>query len=342
MRLGLQKLREALGRQRSGVGVSDAYGQQREARPRLRTERPRAVPDLAPARTTTSTRRPRRRTRWAPSTGPERDLVEFHVRFCQRCAATVERDLRTTGMLPFVVAPMAPPPDVKAALFARIGHAERALAAPVSAPSERPALRSMPTLPSSHPVAPLAAAGPVVAASASSGRSLGWIGSVLSVPLLVALVATGFWGRPVAGPARLSGVSDERSGSAGRQLRLEYVDPDGAGDGDSPGGRPIAAGGQRAGRYPRSRPQLQHRRRRLRLWGWDGNGNYGPIGDLDLEVGTDGTGKAEFHLDQPFSSYEAVQIVPEAVDGEPRQDDVVLQFGNAQLGSTGSGLAPTP
>ncbi len=322
--------------------MSDAYGQQREARPRLRTERPRAVPDLAPSADNHLDEETSAAYALGALDGPERDLVEFHVRFCQRCSATVERDLRTTGMLPFVVAPMAPPPDVKAALFARIGHAERTLAAPVSAPFERPALRSMPTLPSSHPVAPLAAAGPVVAAPASSGRSLGWIGSVLSVPLLVALVATGFWGvqlqdqlatqgsRMSALEAQVANFGSSTSIPMAPGMAIPQAE-----------GRLLLGANEQAGILEvdlNSNTAAGD----YALWGWDGNGNYGPIGDIDLEVGTDGTGKAEFNLDQPFSSYEAVQIVPKAVDGEPQQDDVVLQFGNAQLGSTGSGLAPTP
>lgn len=323
--------------------MSDASGQQRESRPRLRPARPEAPSNLAPGADDHLDEETSAAFALGALDGLERDLVEFHIRFCQRCAAIAERDLQTTGFLPFVVAPAVPPLDVKAALFARIGHTQRltvSVAPPVAeAPS---ALRSL-TLPASHPISRAAApAAPVVAAAAVPGRSFGRVGSVLSVPLLVALVATGFWGFQL----------QDRLATQGSRVNALEAQVANFGSGTSipmsPGvavpqaeGRLLLGANEQAGILEVDL-NSDTAAGDYELWGWDENGNYGPI--TDLQVGADGKGKAQFNLDQPFSTYDSIQIVPKAtaLDGEARQDAVVLQLGNAQMGSTGSALAPMP
>lgn len=320
--------------------MSDAFGQQREVRSRVRSSRPKAAPNLVPGADDHLDEETSAAFALGALDGPERDLVEFHIRFCRRCAATVERDLRTTGMLPYLATPAVPPPDVKAALFARIGHTQRAMlaAAPVDV---APSARQLPTLPASTLLPPIASpTSQTGGVPAASGRSFGWIGSVLSVPLLLALVATGFWGVQLrdqldAQGSRMSSLEAQLANfGSGTTFQM------------SPGlavpqaeGRLLLGANEQAGILEVDL-NSDAAAGEYEVWGWDGNGNYGPI--TDLKVGTDGTGKAQFSLDQPFSAYESVQIVSKGLDGEAQEDDVVLQLGNAQLGSTGSALAPMP
>ncbi len=59
----------------------------------------------------------------------ERLAVERHAGYCPACARQLADMRRTTTMLPFAVAPAAPSPDVKAALFARIAQSTAPVAA---------------------------------------------------------------------------------------------------------------------------------------------------------------------------------------------------------------------
>jgi hypothetical protein len=52
----------------------------------------------------------------------ERLAVERHAGYCPRCARLLAETRRTAAMLPFVAAPAAPSPDVKATLFSRIAQ----------------------------------------------------------------------------------------------------------------------------------------------------------------------------------------------------------------------------
>jgi hypothetical protein len=76
------------------------------------------------------------------------------------------------------------------------------------------------------------------------------------------------------------------------------------------------------------------------ILGWDENGNYGPIGEI--QVKPDGTGRTELKLDQKYSAYESVRIVPKSLDGHNIDDGTVLQFVNPDMGSTGTGAATMP
>ncbi len=323
--------------------MSDASGQQREFRPRLRPARPEAPSNLAPGADDHLDEETSAAFALGALDGLERDLVEFHIRFCQRCAAIAERDLQTTGFLPFVVAPAVPPLDVKAALFARIGHTQRLTVSVAPPVAEAPSVLRSLTLPASYPVAPGAGtAAPVAAAAAVPGRSFGRVGSVLSVPLLVALVATGFWGFQL----------QDRLATQGSRVNALEAQVANFGAGETIQFQPGTGMPQAQGQLLLGANELagmldvdlnsDAAAGTYEVWGVDESGNLGPI--TELQVGDDGKGQAQFTLDQPYSTYESVQIVPKAtaLDGEARQDAVVLQLGNQQMGSTGSALAPMP
>src|SRR4051794_16865684 len=101
-------------------------------------------------------------------------------------------------MLPFVVPLQKPPIDSKVALFARVAHSQRAVAAS-TLPLHGDDTWRTPTLPSSAGISlPHANSGSSSSSKASGstsrGSRTGWLVSIMSVPLLIALVATGFWG----------------------------------------------------------------------------------------------------------------------------------------------------
>jgi len=95
--------------------VSDLYGHQREVRSRTRSGmEPVRTPDLS-AGSDEHVEDLAAAYALDALEPDERERVEFHIRFCPRCAAAVDRDLRTTGMLPFIVAgTVTPPADLKA------------------------------------------------------------------------------------------------------------------------------------------------------------------------------------------------------------------------------------
>ncbi len=319
--------------------MSDLYGQQREARTRLRSSRPGAAPNAAPGADDHLDEDSSAAFALGALDGPERDLVEFHVRFCQRCAAMVERDVRTTAMLPFLVAPVVPPLDAKVALFARIGHTERARAVSALPVVDGIAgLRPL-TLPASYPVAPFAPTAPLGSPPSTAARRFGWVGSALSVPLLVALVATGFWGvqlRDQLGTqgSRMSAleaqVANFGSGATTYQLSPGLAMP-------MAEGQLVLGADEKAGLLQVDlNSQTAAGDFQLMVMK---DGLLVPV--ADLTVGADGKGQAQVRLDQPFDSYESVQIVPKASSDQAGSDQVVLQEA-AGLGSTGSALAPMP
>ncbi|MCC6314879.1 MAG: zf-HC2 domain-containing protein [Thermomicrobiales bacterium] len=274
--------------------------------------------------------------------GAERDLVEFHIRFCPRCAAAVERDLRATSMLPFMVVGRAvPAPDVKAALFARIAHTERVASAARLPAAESHAIPPTLTLPSSIPtIAPAAAVPPpVVAVDARGGRSWGWMASALSVPLLIALVATGAWGMQMrdqltAQGSRVSSleaqVANFGSGTSTYQLSPGMAMPQAE-------GKIVLGADERAGMLQVDLNSDTSAGSYELLVNSDGN--LMPAGEV--MIGPDGRGQTQFKLDQPFSAYESIEIKPKLRDGKT-VDAAVLRGENGGLGSTGSELDMLP
>lgn len=320
--------------------MSDAFGQARTARPRQRGGRPVVPPPLAPAADEHLDEDLGAAFALGALEPAEREQVAFHLRFCPRCAGLVARDLRAVGMLPFAASPALPAPDVKAALFARIAHSQRAAAAaslPVALP--RAVTRDL-TLPASRPSPAGEAPTPAVPPTGRPARSWSRLGGALSVPLLVALIATGLWGMQLR-----EQVSDQASRVASLEAQVANFGSAATTIQLSPGAAmPMAAGkvvvgaDERAG-FVQVDLNSDASAGAYELWAVQ-DGELGPV--AELQVGTDGRGQAEFRLDQPFSEYESVQVLPKSVNGRATPDGVVLRQELSGLGSIGSELESIP
>ncbi|MCA9863920.1 MAG: zf-HC2 domain-containing protein, partial [Thermomicrobiales bacterium] len=145
----------------------------------------------------------------------ERAAVDAHIRACPACEQVVEDALATAGMLVYMAPQMQPSVASKAALFARVAHAQRAAVATPLPMTSMEAFRT-PTLPASTPqndlVLPTGAGGAVAAAQPKPSRT-GWLISAISAPLLIALVVTGMWGLQLRDQlsAQSSAVADLQS-----------------------------------------------------------------------------------------------------------------------------------
>lgn len=271
----------------------------------------------------------------------EAAAVDAHARGCRQCERALTEAQRTAGMLSFVVPLHVPPPDSKAALFARVAHARKAAAAD-ALPTLAVETWRTPTIPSSAgaDLVPLEA-GPAVtqdAAGVRRGSRTGWLVSVISVPMLVALVATGFWGLQLRNQltsqsAQLVELQSELanfgSGTTSYPLSPGFAAPQAE-------GQIVMGSDQRAGmlqidvntdRGPRS----------YEMWVNQG-GKLVPA--ADVTVNQDGQGQARFELDQPFSEYDSVHIRAKPADAaaSDAQADTLLRDNGGSLGSTGSGL----
>jgi Putative zinc-finger len=272
--------------------------------------------------------------------------VDAHLRVCQSCEHALADAQRTTGMLPFIVPMQKPPIDSKVALFARVAHAQRAAAASLLPLTANEAWRT-PTIPSSahSELVHAGSAGsssPGGAVSSTRGSRSSWIVSVLSVPLLIALVATGFWGLQLQ--SRLSSQSSELA-----ELQSELAN---FGSGTtsyplSPGFDAPQAEGQivmgsdgRAGMLQID-VNSKDRAGAYELW-VNQDGKLVPA--AEFTVNQEGKGQARFELDQPFGEYESVHIRAKAVDpaASNAQADMLVRDSEGALGSTGSGLDAGP
>jgi anti-sigma factor RsiW len=125
----------------------------------------------------------------------EKLAVDRHAAYCPTCASELADQRRVAAMLPFVAAPATPPPDVKAALFARIAQsqAKQSVSEPaVSVPwSQSVTLTPSVTLPASGGWIPAPSATPV----AQRARRRRRISPLLSVatPLLIVIGVLGMW-----------------------------------------------------------------------------------------------------------------------------------------------------
>jgi Putative zinc-finger len=275
----------------------------------------------------------------------EAAAVDAHVRTCSSCERSLADAQSTVSMLPFVVPLWKPPIDSKVALFARVAHAQRAATA-ASLPMPGTEAWRTPTIPSSAG-ATLAATGTEnvsaspAGVSASRGSRSSWLVSVLSVPLLIALVVTGFWGLQLRNQ-----LSSQDSQLAELQSELANF-----GSGTS---YPLSPGYD----APQAEGQI--------VIGSDGRSGMVQVdvnsknaaGDYELWVNQDGTlvpaaeftvnqdgkGQARFQLDQPFGEYESVHIRAKAVDpGQAgTEPDTLVRDSGGALGSTGSGLEVSP
>ena len=271
----------------------------------------------------------------------EAAAVDAHVRTCPVCERALAEAQRTASMLPFIVPLRKPPLDSKVALFARVAHTQRAAAESLlplhGAETWRP-----PTLPSSAAAAVATGAGSSAGVPTSRGSRTGWFVSVLSVPLLIALVATGFWGLQLQ--SRLSSQNSQLnelqselanfgSGTTSYPLSPGYDAPQAE-------GQLVIGSDGRAG-------MLQ-----IDVNSKDAAGAYELLVNQDgklvpaaeFNVGQDGKGQARFQLDQPFADYESVHIRAKALDSDQSdtQSDTLVRDSDGALGSTGSGLEVSP
>jgi hypothetical protein len=143
--------------------------------------------------------------------------VDEHVLGCASCAEELAESRSTTSLLPFVVPQVSPPPDVKAALFARISQVQQS-AGTIPAPGQTDVFRS-PSLPASvtSPARDLP--------RATSKRGVSWLGRslpmVTTVPLVLALGLLGAWSLVLRDNA-------ESRASEIRDLRAALTDVQGA------------------------------------------------------------------------------------------------------------------
>ena len=277
----------------------------------------------------------------------ETALVESHIRSCPSCEAVVREASGTVGMLPFLVPLQAPPIDAKIALFSRVAHAQRAAAA-ASLPTQHLEQFRTPTLPSAAaapfvgPVASAPAATVAPSASARGSRS-GWLATALSMPLLIALIATGFWGFQLrdqlsAQQSQLASVQAELtnfgSGTTSYPLSPGGAAPQAEGN--------IIMGADGRGGMLRIDVNTDEGPKAFEMWA---NQDGKLVHVADVTVDQSGQGLAKFQLDQPFSDYESVHVKAKAVDADDsgvQYDTLMRDNDSGSLGSTGSGLDLIP
>ncbi|MCC7022350.1 MAG: zf-HC2 domain-containing protein [Thermomicrobiales bacterium] len=271
----------------------------------------------------------------------ETALVDAHVRVCPLCERALSDAMRTVSMLPFLAPMHTPPADSKVALFARVAHAQKATAASPLPLHGLQAFRT-PTIPASADYDDLVqppATSPAVEASAAVAQSrTGRLVSVLSVPLVVALVMTGFWGLQLRDQLAVqrSQVADLQSqltnfgsGTTSYQLQPGTAAPQAE-------GQIVLGADQRAGmvqidvntdKGPKKFEMMVVK-----------DGKLVPVSEVTVDQ--DGQGQAHFELDQPLSEYESVHIQAKPLDASPEASraDTLFQDNSGPLGSTGSSL----
>ncbi len=273
--------------------------------------------------------------------------VEDHVRGCPACDQAMMDAQRTAGMLSFLAPPQSPPLDSKIALFARVAHAQKAATA-ASIPMPGLDLYRTPTLPKSSPaddlVMPGGSAQDVVAFAAAPKREsrTGWLISVISAPLLIALVATGLWGLQLR-----NDLTQQRSQLAEMQADLTNFGSGTTSYQLSPGKAAPQAQGELVMGADDLAGMVQ-----IDVNTADGPKAYDVMVNKDgklvsvagLTVNQDGKGQARFELEQPFSEYESVHIKAKPLEGveDDAGFDTLFQDNAGSLGSTGSGLDVGP
>lgn len=277
----------------------------------------------------------------------ERDVVDRHVRFCERCAESLAADLRTVGLIPFTMPRATPPADVKVALFSRIEQAQRA-AAEAGVPTQTP--RGVPpalTIPSSRP---LTDAAPAAARTPRFGRRVetrfSWVASALSLPLLIALVASGVWavqlrnqvGQQSAMVDQLQAqLANFGAGATSYSLLPGTSAPQAEGE-------IILGADQKRGmvridlnsKQPSPAPSYEMMVVQ--------DGKLVPL--TEVKVDDHGVGQAPFQLDQPFSNYQSVHVKAKPVAtgeaSDATSDDALLGNIAGSIGSSNSGSYALP
>jgi hypothetical protein len=276
----------------------------------------------------------------------EAAAVDAHVRTCAACERSLADAQSTASMLPFLVPLQKPPLDSKVALFARVAHAQRAAAA-ASLPLHGVEAWRTPTIPSSASAtvastAPEPASPSPAGVPASRGSRGSWLVSVLSVPLLIALVATGFWGLQLQNQlstqnSQLTELQSELanfgSGTTSYPLSPGYDAPQAEGQ--------IVIGSDGRAGMLQIDVNSKDAGGAYELW-VNQDGKLVPAAEFTVDQ--DGKGQARFELDQPFGDYESVHIRAKSLDpGQAgTQSDTLVRDSGGALGSTGSGLEISP
>jgi anti-sigma factor RsiW len=270
----------------------------------------------------------------------EAAAVDAHVRGCVACESALAQAQRTANMLPFTIPLAVPPTDAKVALFARIAHAQMAAVASALPAPGLDAYRT-PSLPASH-ARELVAAPASVATTERRETRRSWLVSIVSLPLLVALIATGFWGvqlrnQLTAQETMLADLQSELanfgSGATSYPLSPGTAAPQAEGQ--------IVMGADQRGGILQIDVNSNDAPRAYELWVIQDDKL---VRAAEVTVNQDGQGQARFELDQPFGDYESIHVRAKALDGAsgPIQDDTLVRNSEGLLGSTGSSLDIIP
>lgn len=258
----------------------------------------------------------------------ERDAVDRHCRACSRCARLVAEERRVVGLLPLAVPSAIPAPDVKLALFARVAQVQahgQQVAAETAAASGRDRALLPPTLtiPSSRPAVPAPVASVSAPAAAERRSRFGWGGAVLTVPLLVALVATGAWGFQLRG--QVNSQNATANFGAGESWRLE---------GDEGRGQLILGADEREALLwmELDKPNADGA---YQLFGMNEDGEAVPLSELEeLELDEQGRGEKIFPVSQSLEGFQRVQVRARADSNDGNAGEAVLSVSpNGSIGS---------
>lgn len=267
----------------------------------------------------------------------ERLHVERHRRMCPACDRLLVEESRVVGLLPFAVpATQPPPPDVKPALLARVGHVIRAAA---DLPAHRVASASAPTptLPASRPIAQPTDAPSLRGIPGPDTRSRRWnhwTSVLLALPLLLALGATTAWAIQLRAQAEERG---ERANSIGAVVERALAD-DGTVYQLEPGpaapeakGWVVADPGQTSATiYVKGDETRSGERFELSA---SGEGTPSTLAQVELDER--GRGVKTFPLERPLSAFRSLKVKPLT----PRGDGTEA-IGLALWGHVDDGVSP--
>lgn len=275
----------------------------------------------------------------------ERRMVEHHCRSCTACAELLAAERRVVSLLPFAVPAARPAPDVKVALFARIAQAQQA-AKDVDLPTRRiPTLPPTLTIPASRASAtPLPPPAVELAAPWVAERSrtrLGWATSLLSVPLLLALLVTGYWGMQMRSQVAksTSTVSELQAQVANfGSDSLSYPLRPGPAASNKAQGQLIIGADQRGGKVLMNLNTAGSKRSYQLIW-MNQDGKL--VSATDVPVDEQGVGQATFKLEHPYSEYQRVEVQAKPLtvgsSASDANDEVLLLDSRDLNGEIGTG-----
>ena len=306
----------------------------------------------------------------------ETEAVEHHLPSCPACAKLVEDARRTAAVLPFLVKAVAPPPDVRAALFTRIAQTQQFAAGatphPVATPRVDPSVTFPPSRldPKGERVAraprrrlrlptvgdfvgrtqgqTAPSSGTSQPAHPASGSWRNWPGPLVpimtpTVPLLVILAVVGGWAMTQYNQANEMATYQDLWGTMDNVLQAD--------DGtmfnmESTDAVPPTVKG-------RVVAELDAERAMLMTWGLDDrdgsvsyavwverNGRFIPAGDLDVD--DRGHAREMIELDGRLREFQRVVVTATTVDADGVATVVdVLTAAITPAGPAGGGLDGT-